>query len=473
MSRSEESFFTPRRATMSGDPPPPVHPGGATASPPAAPSAPSPPSAAPSSWLDNLRATDWRATTGRLAEATASFASTAGEKLAPLASSVADGAREIRDGAGAALAADAADAAAALKADADRAANLEPRRGGGGGSGGSAADHRGSSGFKPASAMPSGDAPFVRIPMSSAIKLKLLDKHDLVALDAKHAEEMAEMHAEIYALRAVATRAMGGDAGAVDELVGSERDAASAALRTADDGVARVMLVAANARLKEAVGRATRLEEELARSAARRGRAASREEEEEEEEDAAATAAGDGGRAVTLVVNVLGDAPSSSSPSPSPSAAASGDKKDEVVAKLKKRIAHLESDFKRRKALEDSRLEEYGNLIRADAAAKTKAAVTEATDAGNLRVAKLETALGDATRAAERARAEAAAIEEDAKARERRADAKGAFSFTLVPVRPRRRGERRSLRTFPPGVCFSLPTPRWFRSPPSMPFNSD
>jgi|TARA_B100001142_G_scaffold252727_1_gene253247 hypothetical protein len=320
--------------------------------------------------------------------------------------------------------------------------------------------------------MPSGDAPFVRIPMSSAIKLKLLDKHDLVALDAKHAEEMAEMHAEIYALRAVATRAMGGDAGAVDELVGSERDAASAALRTADDGVARVMLVAANARLKEAVGRATRLEEELALAAARRGRAASR-EEEEEEEDAAATAAGDGGRAVTLVVNVLGDAPSSSSPSPSPSAAASGDKKDEVVAKLKKRLAHLESDFKRRKALEDSRLEEYGDLIRADAAAKTKAAVTEATDAGNLRVAKLETALGDATRAAERARAEAAAIEEDAKARERRADAKGAFSFTLVPVRPRRRGERRSLRTFLPGVCFSLPTPRWFRSPPSMPFNSD
>ena len=81
--------------------------------------------------------------------------------------------------------------------------------------------------------MPSGDAPFVRIPMSSAIKLKLLDKHDLVALDAKHAEEMAEMHAEIYALRAVATRAMGGDAGAVDELVGSERDAASNCLEQA------------------------------------------------------------------------------------------------------------------------------------------------------------------------------------------------------------------------------------------------
>ena len=41
---------------------------------------------------------------------------------------------------------------------------------------------------------------------------------------------------------------------------------------------------------------------------------------------------------------------------------------------------------------------------------------------------------------------------------------------TLVPIRPRRRGERRSLRTFP--VAFSPPTPR-FQSPPSAPFNSD
>ena len=31
---------------------------------------------------------------------------------------------------------------------------------------------------------------------------------------------------------------------------------------------------------------------------------------------------------------------------------------------------------------------------------------------------------------------------------------------TLVPIRPRRRGERRSLRTFVPGVYFSPPTPR-------------
>ena len=33
----------------------------------------------------------------------------------------------------------------------------------------------------------------------------------------------------------------------------------------------------------------------------------------------------------------------------------------------------------------------------------------------------------------------------------------GAFCRTLVPVRPRRRGEHRSLRTLSPGVCFSPP----------------
>ena len=45
----------------------------------------------------------------------------------------------------------------------------------------------------------------------------------------------------------------------------------------------------------------------------------------------------------------------------------------------------------------------------------------------------------------------------------------GAF-YTLVPIRPRSRGERRSLRTLP-GVI-SPPTPR-FQSPPSTPFNSN
>jgi DnaJ homolog subfamily A member 5 len=38
------------------------------------------------------------------------------------------------------------------------------------------------------------------------------------------------------------------------------------------------------------------------------------------------------------------------------------------------------------------------------------------------------------------------------------ANRKGAFiTFTPVPIRPRRRGERRSLRTLLPGVCFSPP----------------
>ena len=48
----------------------------------------------------------------------------------------------------------------------------------------------------------------------------------------------------------------------------------------------------------------------------------------------------------------------------------------------------------------------------------------------------------------------------------------GAFVFTLVPIRPRRRGARRSLRTFSPGASLRpSPTPR-FQSPPATPFNS-
>jgi hypothetical protein len=46
----------------------------------------------------------------------------------------------------------------------------------------------------------------------------------------------------------------------------------------------------------------------------------------------------------------------------------------------------------------------------------------------------------------------------------------GAFYLTLVPIRPRRRGERRSLRTFL-SWRISAPTPR-FQSPTSAPFNS-
>jgi hypothetical protein len=44
--------------------------------------------------------------------------------------------------------------------------------------------------------------------------------------------------------------------------------------------------------------------------------------------------------------------------------------------------------------------------------------------------------------------------------------------LALVPVRPRSRGARRSLRTLLPGVCFSPPTTTRFQSPPSAPFNS-
>ena len=50
--------------------------------------------------------------------------------------------------------------------------------------------------------------------------------------------------------------------------------------------------------------------------------------------------------------------------------------------------------------------------------------------------------------------------------------------FTLVPIRPRRRGERRSLRTFPvaslrPGsLAFNPDTPRRLSTPLLTPFNS-
>ena len=47
---------------------------------------------------------------------------------------------------------------------------------------------------------------------------------------------------------------------------------------------------------------------------------------------------------------------------------------------------------------------------------------------------------------------------------------RGAF-YTLVPIRPRRRGERRSLRTFP-GVSLRPPLAR-FQSPPATPFNAN
>ena len=59
----------------------------------------------------------------------------------------------------------------------------------------------------------------------------------------------------------------------------------------------------------------------------------------------------------------------------------------------------------------------------------------------------------------------------DAAARKKRGVALGVLGafYTLVPIRPRWRGERRSLRTF--ARRLSPPTPR-FQSPPSTPFNS-
>jgi hypothetical protein len=53
----------------------------------------------------------------------------------------------------------------------------------------------------------------------------------------------------------------------------------------------------------------------------------------------------------------------------------------------------------------------------------------------------------------------------------------GAFYLTLVPIRPRRRGERRSLRTFPgvslrPPLAFNPDTPRRLSTPFLTPFNS-
>ena len=54
----------------------------------------------------------------------------------------------------------------------------------------------------------------------------------------------------------------------------------------------------------------------------------------------------------------------------------------------------------------------------------------------------------------------------------------GAFSFTLVPIRPRRRGERRSLRTFArrrlsaQGPSRSIPALDAFQLPSLTPFNS-
>jgi hypothetical protein len=56
-------------------------------------------------------------------------------------------------------------------------------------------------------------------------------------------------------------------------------------------------------------------------------------------------------------------------------------------------------------------------------------------------------------------------------ARSIRGHGAGGDLLTLVPIRTRPRGERRSLRTFPPVVSLRPPLAR-FQSPPATPFNS-
>jgi hypothetical protein len=78
-----------------------------------------------------------------------------------------------------------------------------------------------------------------------------------------------------------------------------------------------------------------------------------------------------------------------------------------------------------------------------------------------------------AERDAADAKAKAAAAKKKTSTRVAAAVKSGAFYLTLVPIRPRRRGERRSLRTFSPGVRLSPPrVPRFQSRHPSMPFDS-
>jgi hypothetical protein len=98
--------------------------------------------------------------------------------------------------------------------------------------------------------------------------------------------------------------------------------------------------------------------------------------------------------------------------------------------------------------------------------------VTSGSGAGGDGNKSLQTQLGDATSAIASADADAKAAALKAKHAER-----GAFSFTLVPIRPRWRGERRSLRTFPgaslrPGSLAFNTRPRCLSTPLLTPFNS-
>ena len=121
---------------------------------------------------------------------------------------------------------------------------------------------------------------YIRIPKASAAKLRLLDKGDVAAMEAAHAEERAALIAECATARAALREALGEDAHQPDDLDrvhDEERDDARAtdapdAVRVSsrsvadvaaetDDGVARVLLHAARAQLEELVARVRELED--------------------------------------------------------------------------------------------------------------------------------------------------------------------------------------------------------------------
>ena len=121
---------------------------------------------------------------------------------------------------------------------------------------------------------------YIRIPKASAAKLRLLDKGDVAAMEAAHAEERAALIAECATARAALREALGEDAHQPDDLDrvhdGTRRRprhrrpgrrprsvaflVADVAAET-DDGVARVLLHAARAQLEELAARVRELED--------------------------------------------------------------------------------------------------------------------------------------------------------------------------------------------------------------------
>ena len=130
-------------------------------------------------------------------------------------------------------------------------------------------------------------------------------------------------------------------------------------------------------------------------------------------------------------------------------------------------------------ALSDARVEAASLRRASDAAREREAFLEDALYDARETIASR--AVEDALRERERERGTRAASEEE------EGGDSGAF-YTLVPIRPRRRCERRSLRTFAvvslrPGslafilkdFCrgFSPPRVPRFQSPPSAPFNAN